>query len=53
LSQPPTIWPNGLESDRRTSGVQYKGEATGYFCPVNADLLDKKTLILQVFKDLG
>jgi len=26
-------------------GVQYKGAETGYFCPVNADLLDKKTLM--------
>ncbi len=32
-------------------GVQYKGDATGYFCPVNADLLDKKTLVAMDGKD--
>ena len=26
-------------------GVQYKSDATGYFCPVNADLADKRTLV--------
>ncbi len=32
-------------------GVQYKGDATGYFCPVNADLTDKKTLVPMDGKD--
>jgi formylglycine-generating enzyme required for sulfatase activity len=32
-------------------GVQYRGEPTGYFCPVNADLLDKKTLVPMDGKD--
>src|ERR1035438_8571254 len=32
-------------------GVQYKEDATGYFCPVNADLLDKKTLMAMDGKD--
>ncbi|MBM3997722.1 MAG: caspase family protein, partial [Planctomycetes bacterium] len=26
-------------------GVQYKDDPVGYFCPVNADLLDKKTMV--------
>ena len=32
-------------------GVQYKGDATGYFCPVNADLADKKTLVAMDGKE--
>ncbi|MBI1831919.1 MAG: DUF1080 domain-containing protein [Planctomycetes bacterium] len=32
-------------------GVQCKEDAAGYFCPVNADLLDKKTLIPMDGKD--
>lgn len=32
-------------------GVQYGGDMTGYFAPVNADLNDKKTLVAMDAKD--